>query len=55
MTEREYINATNLAKVRILEAVMRDVLPSADSTRPCPAKEWRAVDAIPKAWRKVAG
>lgn len=27
MTEREYIDATNLAKVRAAKAILRDVLP----------------------------
>lgn len=27
MTERDYINATNLAKIRIAETVVRDIFP----------------------------
>jgi hypothetical protein len=30
MTEREYIDATNLAKLRAAKAVLRDVLPMDD-------------------------
>lgn len=30
MTEREYIDATNLAKIRAAKAILRDVLPMSE-------------------------
>lgn len=46
MTEREYIDATNLAKIRAANTIIRDTLPMSDSDT---ADERAALQAL-RAW-----
>lgn len=46
MTEDEYINTTNLVKLRIVEGVLRNVLPHG----PVAGDEWRGVIRQVQVW-----
>lgn len=48
MTEAEYINATNLAKIRCVRAILRDVLPTDRSSE----EEVEAATVHLRAWER---